>query len=279
MWRSLLAGRADVCLLQRHLVSTLVTAEPLIRSPIVFDVDDAIHAGTRGWTADRIARRSALVICGNRFLADHYAGLAPVEIVPTGVDSTRFVPAQRRPDRPVIGWSGQSSGFSYLYEIEDDLAACLRRWPDAMLHIVADRPPEFTLMPRDRWRFVRWRPDVEVSALQEFSVGLMPLRDSVWERGKCSFKMLTYMSAGVPVVVSAVGMNVEVLAHGECGYGVSGVGEWVDAISTILSTPALAQRMGVRGREIVEQHYSSAVIVPRLAALLRAVAGDGRKVH
>lgn len=265
--------KADVCFLQRELISTLVTFEPLIRPPFVFDVDDAIFLGPRGRWTDGIARRARITICGNGFLAEHYERLGPVAVLPTAVDTDRFAPAASPPSgSPVIGWSGSSSGFAYLYRIEQALRQVLARHPGATLRIVADRPPQFTSLPLAQVKFDPWSPATEAAAVQGFSIGLMPLEDSPWARGKCSFKMLTYMAAGVPVVVSPVGMNAEVLALGGCGHGPRTEAEWVDAIDDLLRHPERAAAMGATGRRLAEQHYSLHVVAPRLGALLRQAA-------
>lgn len=267
--RALQANDADVCLLQRELVSTLHTAEPLIRSPIAFDVDDAIFLHRRGQALDVIAKRAALVICGNSFLADHYSRLGEVHILPTAVDTSRFIPAQASPDRPVIGWSGSSSGFGYLESIQDALRIILERFPTAVFSVVADRPPHLPALPNAQVRFTPWRADTEVQELQSFTVGIMPLSDTPWSRGKCSFKMLTYMAVGLPVVVSPVGMNFEVIALGDCGLAATSRDDWVDALSVVLGESARSRAMGSIGRRIVETHFSQDVIAPRLAMLLR----------
>ena len=266
------ANQAQVCLLQRELVSTLISAEPLIRTPIVFDVDDALFAGSRGWMTDRIARMASLTICGNAYLADHYRRFCRVEILPTAVDTDRFVPGNSTRSEPIIGWSGSSSGLPYLYAIEDALLTVLRKYPDAILEVIADRAPRFRSLPAERVRFRQWSKDIEVAALQRFTVGLMPLPDNAWTRGKCSFKMLTYMAAAIPVVVSPVGMNSEILSLGPIGYAATTHDEWVDAISTLFQDRDSGARMGEFGRRIVESHFSKKLIGPRFAELIRSVS-------
>jgi glycosyltransferase involved in cell wall biosynthesis len=272
-WRA----RRSPVLLQRELVSTLQTAEPLLRGPLVFDVDDAIFLHARGARTDAIARRARLVICGNSFLADHYSALAPVTILPTAVDTERFVPPTTRPDpeAPVIGWSGSSSGFPYLESIAPALARVLALHPRAVFEVMAERAPQLRGLPPERVRFVPWSERDEVRALQGYSVGIMPLFDDPWARGKCSFKMLTYMACGLPVVVSPVGMNREVLALGApaaLGLAASALDDWVQALDQLLRAPEAAAAMGRRGREVAEQVFARNVITPRLAALLTQVA-------
>jgi glycosyltransferase involved in cell wall biosynthesis len=272
--RSLRSHKSHLCLLQRNLVATLCTSEPLIKKPMVFDVDDAIFLGNRGTNADRIAKQASLIICGNSFLANHFSLFGQVEILPTAVDTEIFSVSQNayKPTRPVIGWSGTSSGFPYLYAIESALKTILDGVPEALLKIVADRAPQFQTLPPHRVVFEQWSPAREAAVLREFSVGLMPLEDTPWARGKCSFKMLTYMACGIPVVVSPVGMNTEVLDHGACGYAASTQGEWIDTVSSLLRDEATARAMGMIGRQITQTHYARSVIGPKLAELLRTQA-------
>ena len=264
-WR---ANNSDVCLLQRELVSTLHTAERLIRRPIIFDVDDAIFLHNRGRAIDSIARSARLIICGNSFLADHFSTLGHVAILPTAVDTSRFIPTNLKSARPIIGWSGSSSGFGFLESIQEPLRIVLRRFPDVHFSIISDRPPVLPKLPPKQLHFTRWNAETEVQALQSFTVGIMPLTDTPWSRGKCSFKMLTYMAVGIPVVVSPVGMNCEVLSLGDCGLAAASTDDWVDTLTTLLGDRERSSSMGAVGRRIVESYFSRDVIAPQLAALL-----------
>jgi glycosyltransferase involved in cell wall biosynthesis len=269
--RTLRANQYDLRFLQRNMTATLCTWEPSLKKPFVFDVDDAIFLGARGASAYQIAQAASLVICGNSFLANHFEKFAPVVVLPTAVDTERFVPKKEKNAArfQVIGWSGSSSGFKYLYAIEPAIKGVLSRHPDAILKVVSNQKPIFKSLPQDRVVFEKWTADREVEVLQEFTVGIMPLEDDLWARGKCSFKMLTYMAVGLPVVVTPVGMNVEILSQANCGYGSSSNDEWVDAISNLLSNSTLAEEMGAFGRYIIEKKYARNVIAPQLVQLLR----------
>ena len=268
--RTLNSNRYDLRFLQRNLTATLRTWEPLLRKPFVFDVDDAIFLGARGSSADRIARSASLVICGNNFLAEHFSRYGNVTVLPTAVDTLRFIPRTApKPVKPVIGWSGSSSGLKYLYGIEQAISSLLKKHANAILKVVSDKPPAFKTLPSERVVYEPWSSDNEVAVLHGFTVGIMPLEDDLWARGKCSFKMLTYMSVGLPVVVSPVGMNLEVLNHGYCGFSAVTNDDWVDAISTLLEDPALADQMGQTGRKIIETRYAKNIIAPKLAQILK----------
>jgi len=266
---------ADVTLLQREMLSTFVTLEPMTKPPRILDVDDAIFLSRGGRSAERLARRCESVVCGNAYLAERFrCWNTRVDIVPTSVDTGRYRPAPTRPDadKPVIGWMGTSSNFPYLYGVEAALGRVLRECPRATLLVVADRPPRFPTLPADRVKYRRWRADIEVEVLQSMTVGIMPLADSGWERGKCSLKMLLYMACEIPAVVSPVGTNADVLARGDVGIGATNEKQWVDALLRLLADGGERDRMGRAGRAVVREHYSVDVIAPRLAEHLRTIA-------
>ncbi|MEO7651365.1 MAG: glycosyltransferase family 4 protein [Bryobacteraceae bacterium] len=263
---------ADVTLLQRQMLATLVTAEPLTRGPRILDVDDAIWLHRGGASARRLARLSDIVICGNGYLAENFERWNPnVRVLATGVDTDRYRPATDfRPDGVQrIGWSGESSNFRYLNQILPAIRTILEKCPDSVLRVVADCRPQLEGIAEDRLEFIRWSPDIEVQALQGMTVGIMPLEDTSWARGKCSFKLLTYMACGLPVVASPVGMNAEVLCAGG-GEGPRRWQDWVDAVLGLLSNETKAQTAGLVGREAVERLYSVRNLAPRLAGIVQS---------
>ena len=134
--------------------------------------------------------------------------------------------------------------------------------------VVSDSAPTFQEIPTYFIEFLHWSPDIEVQSIQGMDIGIMPIEDSVWERGKCSYKMLLYMACGIPVVVSPIGMNAEVLARGEVGLGPRSESEWVDALSGLLRDSEAREAMGRVGRQVVERHYSLENLAPRLGAYL-----------
>ena len=168
---------------------------------------------------------------------------------------------------------GTSDNFRYLYGIEGALGVVLESHRDARLRVISDVRPAFRELDGERVEFVRWTEEGEREALQGLAVGIMPLEDSVWARGKCSFKMLTYMASGVPVVASPVGMNAEVLGLGEIGFGAATRDEWIEALDVLLGDREKAREMGRRGREVAVRYFSVEALAPRLARELFSVAG------
>jgi glycosyltransferase involved in cell wall biosynthesis len=270
--RVIKSRKSDVIFLQRNVVATLKMAEYLLRRPYIFDVDDAIFVSQRFGGVDKIAKKAVIITCGNSYLAEYFSKFSRVEIIPTAVDTKRFLPCINENHPPIIGWSGSSSGFPYLYSIESALSKVLDIFPDAIIKIVADKSPVFSTLPPDKIVFQKWNPDSEVTAVQSFSIGLMPLHDSPWARGKCSYKMLTYMACGIPCVVSPIGMNVEIFEKGCCGLPATNCDDWVDAISYILNSKSVADKMGATGRFIVDNNYSREIIAPELIRIIRSNA-------
>ena len=268
--------RYDLTLLQREMLSCHLTLEPFTKAPRLLDVDDAIWLSGDGTFARRLAEMCDRVICGNAFLAEQFRRWNPqVAVVPTAVDTERFRPlgeSTLKGGGGIIGWSGSSSGFSYLRRVERALRRVLERHPDAKLRIVADTAPSLPGIPARQMEFVPWTPDSEVRLIQEMTVGIMPLDDSLFSRGKCAFKMLCYMSCSLPVVVSPVGVNAELLGLGDIGFGPVSEDDWIDALSHILNNAEAARQMGTRGRKICQERFSVQAVVPQLARIFRETA-------
>jgi glycosyltransferase involved in cell wall biosynthesis len=265
----------DLTLLQRELLSTFLTLEPFTKSPRLLDVDDAIWLNRGGHYVRRLAAMCDGVICGNDYLAEHFQQWSShVEILPTAVDTDLFTPgghSARRPGR--IGWVGVSANLPNLDLCAPALESVLGRHAGAELWIVCDRPPTSARLRHVPFRFLPWSSQTELEVVQSLTAGIMPLHDSEWARGKCSFKMLLYMACSVPVVVSPVGMNGQVLERGPVGFGARSAREWEEALDLLLTDHAAAAEMGERGRRVVETEFSVRALTPRLAGILRRAAG------
>jgi len=271
----------DVVLFQREMLSTFFTLEPLTKKPRILDVDDAIWLRRGGSFARRLAKISDCVICGNSFLADYFSQWNPnITVLPTPVDTDRFLPLTSKPldggpadARPTIGWSGGQGGFVDLQVAERALQVVLKKHPRARLRVIADALPRGLDLPASQVEFVPWSPQTEVQAIQGLDIGIMPLHDTLWNRGKCAYKMLLYMSCGVPVVVSPIGMTAEVCQMASVGACASTTADWVGTLEQLVRDPQLAGAMGRRAREVVLQSFSLHSLAPKLATELLRVAG------
>jgi glycosyltransferase involved in cell wall biosynthesis len=265
---------SDITWLGRELISGKSSLEHLAGKKRLFDVDDAIWVPYEDDFSAEIVKRCDGVIAGNRFLAEHYEKLgARVWLVPTSIDTELWRPAKASTDTKwTIGWSGSGSNLPFLYTIEDVLADFLAQHLDSRLLIVSDQRPQFERLPPASWEFVAWSMTNEVALVQQMNAGLMPLADSELARGKCGFKMLTYMACEIPALVSPVGVNSEILQRAEVGFGARTQDEWFAALLKLHADRELGVRMGAAGRKVVEEHYSVANSAKLLADIFRSVA-------
>jgi glycosyltransferase involved in cell wall biosynthesis len=264
--------RCDATLIQRWALSSFPTTEVISGRPRVWDVDDAIWLKLPEAIVRHYAASFDRIICGNSFLAQEIERWnRQVVIIPTAVDTDRFSPAGQDHVGRSICWTGTSSNLKYLYQVEGALATVLVKHPDARLRIVCDLPPTWLNLDPSRVDYVPWSTVSEVAELQTSSMGIMPLDDTVWARGKCSYKMLCYMACGIPVVASPVGMNAEVLRMDDVGLAATSSDEWVDSISCLLNSPTECGRLGRNGRRVAVSRFSLRGLASSLASELKGL--------
>lgn len=260
--------KTDITILQRELISTIPTVERFLPGKLILDVDDAIFLNKRGWAAINAARASVGIVCGNEYLADYFSKYnSNIKIIPTGVDTSKMTMDMNRLEntkKRVLGWIGTPGNLKYFEPILSALVAFLKQNREQVeLRIVTSH---FSAIPAELQKictFVKWYPGIEFDQLPYWTLGIMPLSDDPWTRGKCAFKMLQYMSAGIPVVVSPVGMNLDVLRRGEFGYGPESPDEWCEAIQELVRNASLNKRFGLAAREIAERDYSLESVVDK----------------
>ncbi len=253
----------------------------------VVDYDDALFhqydAHPNPWVRRLIGNKIATVmrlahtvVAGNAYLADYArrAGAARVEVIPTVIDLARYpvMGAAGASGVFTIGWIGSPSTARYLREIAPALAQ-LCRDGRARVRLVGSGPVHLPGVPVE---VVAWREETEVDEIRRFHVGIMPLPDEPWARGKCGFKLIQYMACGLPVVASPVGVNAEMVENGTNGFVATTVNEWVQALNTLAADSTLRHRMGLAGRAKVECKYCLQVTAPRLTELLLQTAKINR---
>jgi glycosyltransferase involved in cell wall biosynthesis len=256
--------------------------------PIVSDYDDAVfHRYDRhrfgpvrwllGRKIDRVMKRSQLVTAGNAYLADRarHAGAEQVEIVPTVVDLSDYtVRSSSLMSSPVrVGWIGtphtwDTFGRDFYHQINGTLVACDARFRAVGAKLSAEIAGNLEIVP--------WQEETEVLSIQSMDIGVMPLPDAPWTRGKCGYKLIQYMACGLPVVASPVGVNKEIVEHGVNGFLAESDEEWRTAVGALITDPQLRHRMGAAGRQKVESKYSLQEWGPRTADMIRRIADTGK---
>lgn len=250
---------------------------------LVVDYDDALfhqydqhaNAWVRRLLGNKIAavmRMADTVVAGNAYLASYAqrAGACRVEVLPTVVDLARYPIKPTASDSAVftIGWIGSPSTARYLQDIAPALAEVCHGG-QTRVRLIGSGPIDLPGVPLD---VLNWREDTEVDEMCRFDVGIMPLPDEPWARGKCGFKLIQYMACGLPVVASPVGVNAEIVGNEVNGFLATSSTEWVTALRTLRSNFEQQQRMGAIGRKRVEEGYCLEVMAPKLIALLHSAS-------
>jgi len=245
--------------------------------PVVYDFDDAIWQGNSS-EANRslqflkcpgkiatIIRVSRRVIAGNGYLRDYALQYnSHVTVIPTPVDTDRLCPASRVPGGAVtLGWIGSHSSAPYLRALDPVLPSLAARFDLRVKVVGANYRCADVEVSGHEWQLHR-----EVEDLRSFDIGLMPMPDNAWTRGKCAFKALQYMAVGIPVVCSPVGMNTEVVQDGVNGFLASSTEEWIEKLSLLTQDRDLREAMGRRGRAIAEERYSVKANFPKFLKVL-----------
>ena len=256
----------------------------LLPTPYIYDFDDAFYLKYQsarlgvmrpilGRKIDAVIAGAAAVTAGNQTLAGYARGLnTRTRLLPTVVDTARYVPIRNSRDATTftVGWIGSPSTAPYLAELIAPLALIAREGP-VRLVVIGGKAP---LIPGVRVDEVAWNEDTEIALLNSFDVGVMPLTDDEWARGKCAFKLIQYMACAVPVIASRVGANVDVVSP-DCGYLASSEQEWVAALRILRDQPERRKTMGEAARTRVVQQYSLHSNLPMLEDIIRLAVEQG----
>jgi glycosyltransferase involved in cell wall biosynthesis len=256
--------------------------------PIVFDFDDAIfhlyRSPSNGYlsylkfpakTAE-ICRLSTHIMAGNEYLADYARAENPnVSIVPTTIDTDKYKrpPNVAANDKITIGWSGSFSTVQHLDTIRGMIAE-LAKEVDFRLRVIGT--PDYSIGGVDV-ESMQWRSDTELEDLSAIDVGLMPLPDEKWSRGKCGLKALQYMALGIPTICSPVGVNSTIIKDGVNGYLADSSSEWIEKIKIMIADAELRRRIGEAGRQTVESEYSAKVVAPKVHAIFKTAASQATR--
>jgi glycosyltransferase involved in cell wall biosynthesis len=244
---------------------------------IIYDFDDAI------WLTDKnegilsrivrwrskvksIIRWSHKVSCGNHYLSD-FARQFNTNVVfnPTTIDTSYHLPRKKESNEIVIGWTGSHSTLKYLDEIVPVIQHLERKYqgdrvypgggvrPSLVFVVIANKMPG---LPVRSLRYIPWNRETEIEDLSNIDIGIMPLPNDDWSKGKCGFKLLQYMAIGIPSIASPVGANMEIISNGVEGFICAGSQQWIEALERLIEDPALRIQMGKAGRTKVGKRYS-----------------------
>lgn len=245
---------------------------------IIFDVDDAVmfHSRPVGpisrWRTRRrfaaTAQNVDLVVAGNQYLADLFkAQGAKTAVLPTGVNPAHYQLKTHAPtNSPTLVWIGGSSTLGYLEQSLPALAEAARRVPGLRLIVIGDR---WLLQPPIPMEHIVWSAETESASLLRGDIGIAPTPFDPWTLGKCGFKIIQYMAAGLPVIASPVGANSEIVTPDQTGLLPTDFSKWPEAIATLAADPNLRNKMGAAGRKRVEEHFTNELAADQWAAWLR----------
>ena len=216
---------------------------------------------------DKVMKSSDCVIAGNSYLAQRSitAGAKKVEIIPTVIDTTRYELKKKTLSNDfIIGWIGSPSTFKYVKELRDVLDKISQKYP-VKIHVVGANED----LGMENIYYFSWEETNEVMRIMEFDVGIMPLQDTPWELGKCSYKLIQYMGCGLPVIASSVGMNKEVVQENVNGLLAQSSKEWYNALERLIQDKELKIRLGEKGRNDVLNKYSLNIYRNNLLKLIQ----------
>jgi glycosyltransferase involved in cell wall biosynthesis len=243
-----------------------------INPNMLLEFDDAIYLTLlHKKKMPRLIRMSRHVIVGNNFLRDYVLQFNPnVTVIPTVVDTDRY--RSKKDYYPHgklnIGWVGLAYNLPYVQKLGETLQKLKKEIGDFKFSVICSKGLEIDGVDII---FKSWNYDDEIEDIRNLDIGIMPLADDEWTKGKCGLKVLQYMACGVPVVASPVGVNREIINDGENGLLAATDEEWFKKLSLLACNEALRRRLGQKGRETVEKNYSLLIWGPRVARLYKSL--------
>lgn len=256
------------------------------RSRLIFDFDDSIwlqqvSEGNKklaflknaGKTKE-IIRAAHLVIAGNEYLASYARNYNPrVIIIPSTIDTNKYTTKEIvAKENIVIGWSGSFSTIAHFESAVEALQLLKKKYDSRLSFIVVGDSAYHNESLCIRG--LPWNAATEVEDLHRFDIGIMPLPDDEWTKGKCGMKGLQYMAAGIPTVMSPVGVNKEIIQDSENGFLAESTEEWVEKLSRLIESVELRKKFSINGRKTVEEKYSVHANRGKYLEAIRRVLGD-----
>ena len=252
----------------------------LFNKSVVYDFDDAIFLGERSVAnkfvyflkspgkVAKIIGLSQQVMVGNNYLKKYAEQFNQnISVIPTPVDTEKYKPLDSsKKDGIVVGWIGSHSTAEYLLELKDVFQRLKKENSGLVIRLIGAEKYEEQLPGTE---CPVWKLEDEIAELGSFDIGLMPMPDNLWTKGKCAFKLLLYMSMGIPTVCSPVGMNKEVITDGENGCFASTPEEWLEKIQVLISNLDFRKKIGSQGRRTVVEKYDLKLWAPVFVEILK----------
>ena len=280
LWEYLKNG--DVIFVQRkRLPRSVLLFLKRLKKRIVYDFDDAVmfknslsknpYSLRRTMSFKRMLHYTDLVIAGNEFLkqeAEKYH--RHVNVLPTPVDAERYREKTCYKSEIVnMGWIGDHGSIHYVESYKDVWEAMGRKYKNVVLTIICDT---FIQTKDISLRKVQWNYEREIDDLMSLDIGVMPLFDDLWSKGKCGFKIIQYLGVGVPAVCTPVGINRDVVEDGVNGLWASTKDEWIEKLSTLVEDVSLREKMGIEGRRKIMDMYTVQACAPKLIKWIMELA-------
>lgn len=251
----------------------------LFNKPFVVDYDDAIFhkydmsdnyfiRKLLGKKIDKIMSFATSVVAGNNYIFDRASKNNPnnVFIIPTVIDIDKYKIQVYKKEQFVIGWIGSPSTVTYLEQLSDVISELSKEINVKVIIIGVGK----SSIIGDFVEYLQWTEDTEIEKIQLFDIGIMPLTDDPWARGKCGYKLIQYMACGIPVIASPVGVNNNIVENGINGFLVSTIEDWINAIKILYQNDNdVISRMGLAGRKKVEEQYCIQITVNKLFSIFQ----------
>jgi glycosyltransferase involved in cell wall biosynthesis len=267
------AKKYDIIFIQRRgfLLGTTFFEKRIINrsdAKVIYDFDDAVWILQRSDAnrflsrlknpniTRRFIKQAHFVIAGNKYLADYASNFNDnVQIIPTTIDTEKYIPAENKSGngKVCIGWSGSFSTIEHFEHATDSLKVIKEKYPEVVFKVIGDGKYKNENLEIEG---IPWKKEDEVSEISSFDIGIMPLPNEEWTKGKCGLKGLQYMALQVPTVMSPVGVNMEIIEHGENGFLADTTEEWIEILSKLIESRELRENIGRKGRQTVLNHYS-----------------------
>lgn len=280
LWEFLKNG--DIIFVQRkRLPRSVLLSLKRLKKKILYDFDDAVmfknslsrnpYSLRRTMSFKRMLHYTDLVIAGNDFLkqeAEKYH--ENVKVIPTPIDAERYQEKKVcESDMVIMGWIGDHGSIHYMESYKDVWEAMGRKYKNVVLSIICDT---FIETKDISLRKIPWNYEREIEDLMSLDIGLMPLFDDLWSKGKCGFKIIQYLGVGVPAVCTPVGINRDVVENGVHGLWANTKAEWIEKLSTLVENASLRKKMGKEGRQRIMDQYTVQVCAPKLIKWIKEVA-------